>query len=73
MVEYRVMTDKYGHAVYRRVDTEDGAKYQIWSPPNNDWIESEEAFGAFIGFEPSTPITEEGAIEIIEGSSSQKV
>lgn len=73
MTEYRIATDQFGQSVYRRLETEDGVYYHIWSPPRNDWVSSDAALRSFIGFEPSLKVSEKEALKIIETMKYEKI
>lgn len=66
---YRISTDYPKGILYRETSSDTILDYHTWHPKSKKWEQSEEAAGAFVGFEPSKSITEEEALKIVAGES----
>lgn len=66
-ISYRLSSDPvYGNdTVFRMVLDENKVTYEVWVPHKKAWVFSQDACGAFVGFEPSVIITEQEAMETI--------
>ena len=65
MYSFRESTDRDDPkgTVYMENQTEEGIRFYVWN--GKKWVPSETACGAFVGFEPSRPITEAEALKFM--------
>ena len=65
-VEYRLSSDPGDkNIVFRRVTGDGEHKCEVWLAHKNEWADDPDAYGAFVGFYSSKPISEGEAKNII--------
>lgn len=66
-ITYRLDTSvpkEWGRVVFRRVEDDETLEYEAFV--DGKWIPDGDACGAFVGFEPSEPLTEAEAMKLIK-------
>lgn len=70
-VSYRVSTEFPEGCLFRHIEDERGSDCQQWSVVKNEWVPSESACAAFIGFESSIEVDEAEAKRIIREDAAR--